>query len=304
MLNLVRLSALVAVSETGSITQAAARFQCTTPALSQQLAKLESDVGHQLLIRKSTGCQLTPAGQTLVDHAHGIFERIADAEEDLSRLSDFQTGRCVIGSFATAGIRLIPPVLARFQRLLPGVSVELQEVEPPGGLHMLASGEIDFALSHIYSHGAQPTVPESVVQEPISSEEILAVTGADTVLASVTEPIDWSALAEEPLICGPPDLADRVALEAIFALLELGKPRITHETANYDIAYRLAEENLGVALIPRMALWNSTGRVKAHKLRGPGFSRTITIAWRARYPTAPVIALRRLFKRAVASGIR
>lgn len=301
MLNLARLQALVAVSDTGSINRAAARLQYTTPALSQQLAKLENEVGHQLLVRKSTGCELTSAGRTLVGHARAIFERIADAEDDVAQLSGSHTGRCVIGSFATAGVRLVPPVLRRLQQLLPGVNIELLEIEPPGSLKALAEGKIDFAISHRYSHGPQPQVPSGVIEEPIIHDEILAVAGTDSRLASAIEPVEWPDVAKEPLICGPTDLADRIALEAVFSQLDLGQPHITHETANYDIATRLTEENLGVAFIPRMGLWSPAGRIKALQLREPEFSRLITIAWRERYTGATVVALRRLFKRAVAA---
>jgi DNA-binding transcriptional LysR family regulator len=300
MLNLVWLRALVTVSETGSINQAAAKLGYTTPALSQQLAKLESNVGHQLLLRKSYGCELTAAGQTLVSHAQGIFERIADAEDDIARLSDSQEGRCVIGCFATAGISLVPPVLRQLQQFLSGVSIELQEIEPPAGLKALADGKIDFAISHRYSHGEQVQVPAGVIEEPIGTDEILAVAGIGSRLASAAEPVDWVDLAKEPLVCGPPELADRIALEAVFEKLGLGAPHITHETANYEIAARLAEQNLGVAFIPRMGPWNPAARIKALRVHGPCLYRTITIAWRERYPTAPVVALRRLFKRAVA----
>jgi DNA-binding transcriptional LysR family regulator len=298
MLNLERLTALVAVEEAGSITQAASGLNVTAPALSQKLSKLERDVGHQLLIRKSTGCELTQVGRTLVQHARSIFELVSDAERDLARLSGFGAGRCVIGSFATAGVHLVPPVLAQFQKLLPGIVVELREFEPPNGLLALGEGRIDFTLSHIYSHGPQPVTPDGVVEEEIATEEILVLAGTQTRLASATGAIDWRVLAEEPLICGSPTLADRIALEGVFDKLGLGRPRVTYETSNYEIACRLAEENLGVALVPRMALMRSTGRATIHNLRPPGFRRTITIAWRDRYPTAPVTVLRRLFKRA------
>lgn len=302
MLDLGRLAALVAVSDAGSITRGAARLKFTAPALSQQLSKLESTLGTQLLIRKSTGCELTTAGQVLVQHARVIFECVAEAEEDLARLSDLHTERCVIGSFATAGVHLVPPVLAEFQRLLPGIRVELQELEPPEGLRALGAGEIDFTVSHIYSHGPEPVQPEGVVEEAIITEEILVVAGNRMSLAYVPDSCGWRDLVGQPLICGRAGLADRDALEAVFTELELGTPTVTHETSNYDIACRLAEENLGIALVPRMALLRPAGALSVRSLNKPGFHRTITIAWRDRYQTAAVMALRRLFKRVGGRG--
>ena len=61
----VRLAALVAVAEAGSITRAAERLGYTTPALSQQLAKLEREAGTALLVRHHRGTRLTGAGELL-----------------------------------------------------------------------------------------------------------------------------------------------------------------------------------------------------------------------------------------------
>ena len=83
MYDLTRLATLVAVSETGSINQAAARLGYTPPAVSQQLTKLEREVGMPLLVRSRRGVELTAAGQTLVEYARRIMETLDEARAAL-----------------------------------------------------------------------------------------------------------------------------------------------------------------------------------------------------------------------------
>ena len=98
MLDLGKLAGFVAVAETGSITRAADRLMITAPALSQQLSKLESSVGAQLLIRSNSGCELTAAGRALAGHARDILERADRGHTDVPRLAE---GNVAVQVFTT-----------------------------------------------------------------------------------------------------------------------------------------------------------------------------------------------------------
>jgi DNA-binding transcriptional LysR family regulator len=296
MLDLRRIAALIAVADTGSITQAANRLNFTPPAMSQQLAKLEKEIGSQLLIRRTNGCGLTPAGELLVKYGRDLLDQVGAVEDELALLSGNYAERCVIGSFATAGINIMPSVLSDLRGQFPGMKVQLVEMEPPDGLFAVAAGTIDFAVSHRYSGVQEPAVPEGVTEERIAEEEILVVVRERSGRPALPEPMTWPALSEQPLICGSPPMADRIALEATFESLGLGAPRVSYETANYDVALRLVEEDLGVALIPSMALPSGRAGTAVRRLTGPAFTRAITIAWRDGQPSAAVRVLRSLLR--------
>src|SRR3954471_21070648 len=124
-----RLAALVAVAEAGSITRAAARLGYTAPALSQQLAKLEREAGSELLVRTHRGARLTAAGEVLVTHARRALDEMDRARLELSQLRGLSGGRLRIGTFTTAGIHLLPPVLTAFRREHPEVELRVAEYE-------------------------------------------------------------------------------------------------------------------------------------------------------------------------------
>lgn len=80
-----RLALLVEVVEQGSITSAAELMMYTPSAVSQQLRKLEQEVGQPLLNRRSRGVVPTEAGQVLAGHARKIVEQMMAAQADLAR---------------------------------------------------------------------------------------------------------------------------------------------------------------------------------------------------------------------------
>ncbi|MEU7673123.1 LysR family transcriptional regulator, partial [Streptomyces huasconensis] len=137
-----RLAALIAVSEAGSITRAAERLGYTVPALSQQLAKLEREAGAALLVRHHRGARLTGAGELLAGHARRVLDEMERARHELARLAGLSGGRLRLGTFQTAGIHLLPPVLSAFRRAHPKVGLTVTDREPPTGVAAVAEGEV------------------------------------------------------------------------------------------------------------------------------------------------------------------
>lgn len=152
----VRLAALVAVAEAGSITRAAERLGYTPPALSQQLAKLEREAGTALLVRHHRGARLTGAGELLVARARRVLDELDRARHELARLTGLAGGTLRLGTFQTAGIQLLPPVLSTFRRAYPDVALSVAFHEPTAGITAVAAGEIDLALTHAYEPGEPP----------------------------------------------------------------------------------------------------------------------------------------------------
>lgn len=149
-----RLAALVAVAEAGSITRAAARLGYTAPALSQQLAKLEREAGATLLVRHHRGARLTAAGELLAGRARRVLDELDQARHELAQLAGLSGGRLRVGTFTTAGIHLLPPVLSAFRRAHPEVELAVADHEPPAGIAAVVAGEVDLALTHAYEPAA------------------------------------------------------------------------------------------------------------------------------------------------------
>lgn len=103
-----RLALLVEVVEQGSITAAADTMMYTPSAVSQQLRKLEQEVGQPLLNRRSRGVVPTEAGQVLAGHARKIVGQIRAAQSDLDQIAGLRRGSLTIGTFPTLAGSFLP----------------------------------------------------------------------------------------------------------------------------------------------------------------------------------------------------
>ncbi|NED31008.1 LysR substrate-binding domain-containing protein, partial [Streptomyces anulatus] len=74
-------------------------------------------------------------------------------------------GRLRVGTFTTAGIHLLPPVLSAFRRAHPEVELAVADYEPPAGIAAVVAGEVDLALTHAYEPAAAEPSPVGVLVE-------------------------------------------------------------------------------------------------------------------------------------------
>src|SRR4051812_24174918 len=132
-----------AVAHERSFSAAARALALTQPAVSQQVAALEKEVGAQLIDRRPGGMELTRAGAVLLTHADALAERLALAEAQVSELAG--PGRLRIGAFSSALAALVPRAVARLGAggaaapeilVVEGDSQALAERVRTGALHL------------------------------------------------------------------------------------------------------------------------------------------------------------------------
>lgn len=82
-----------------------------------------------------------------------VLDELDRAWHELARLTG---GTLRLGTFQTAGIQLLPPVLSAFRRAYPDVELSVAFHDPPDGITAVAAGEIDLALTHAYEPGGRP----------------------------------------------------------------------------------------------------------------------------------------------------
>ncbi|MEV5979415.1 LysR family transcriptional regulator [Streptomyces sp. NPDC052114] len=290
-----RLAALVAVSEAGSITRAAERLGYTVPALSQQLAKLEREAGTALLVRHHRGARLTGAGELLVGHARRVLDEMERARHELARLAGLSGGRLRVGTFPTAGIHLLPPVLSAFRRAHPDVELTVTGHEPPSGVTAVATGEVDLALTHTYEPADPVPLPAAVSAEPILVEELVLVTRPGHALSSGTSRLPLAELAGQPLISMAPDHPPRQAVER--ALARAGtSPAVLVGTPGYALVCALVSAGLGVAVVPEMVARTAVTPVGTRLLEPGDLRRTISVVHRTDEPNAAADSFRALLR--------
>ena len=248
MLDVKRMRILKEVADRGSFSAAAEALSYTQSAVSQQIAALEREAGTQLVTRGSRGIKLTEAGEALVRHADAILTRLADAEAELEAIAGLRGGRLRLAAFPTVGATLMPLAIARFRDRHPDIELTVRQLEPEDSLPLLKCGEIDIALTiepnELDGDGLDTTF---LLQDPM-----FAALPLDHPLAHKSR-VKLKDLAGDAWI-GTTDACSCGALVRNHCIRMGFEPQITFESDDYMAIQGLIAADVGVALIPSLAL--------------------------------------------------
>lgn len=152
-----RLPLLLTVQREGGIVAAADVLRMSASAVSQQIRKMEEEVGLDLIERTPSGAILTPAGMILAQSAERIESELSDASRALSPMAGHVSGIVDIGSFQTLIMSVLVPFLGELSRSAPGIELCLSEVEETPAMAALRAGRIDIlALERDATPGPAP----------------------------------------------------------------------------------------------------------------------------------------------------
>ena len=251
MLNLGRLKVLSEVVSKGSFSAAAESLSYTQSAVSQAIARLESETGATLVVRDRRGVRPTPAGATLVTHAEEIFGRVEAAEADLAAVLGVRSGRLRVASFPSAGATLMPLAVAAFRASYPGISLTLAEGEPEEMAPRLKAGEFDLALLFQFS-GVRERPGTGLRSTKLLDDPMHVALPAEHPLAR-KRALRLVDLRDQQWV--QTSAASPCARHVVRSCLAAGfEPYVAFESDDYDTVQGLVAAGVGVALIPRLAL--------------------------------------------------
>ena len=147
-----QLRYFVCVAEELHFGRAAERLGMAQPPLSQQIRKLEEDLGATLFHRTSRSVSLTQTGQTLLTEARGILGQISSARELVTRHSEGYVGRLNLGATGPALDTFLPPILQRFRSSYPDTTISLHEQRSDEQLQGLRDGRLDIGFLRLFDH--------------------------------------------------------------------------------------------------------------------------------------------------------
>jgi DNA-binding transcriptional LysR family regulator len=273
------LAALQAVAETGSFRGAATRLGYTQSAISQQIATLERLVGMRLVERPGgpRPVSLTDAGRLVLRHADAIIARFKAAQADVSALSEGGSGSLRVGTFQSAGARILPELVRRFAESCPGVGVHLTEsASDPELLAHVERGDLDLA----FSMSPLPEGPFEVVE--LMRDHWVLLVPAGSPLALRDDPPTLREIAELPLIAARL-CRSRTYLDAHFRRRGLDPTYVFHSDENNTV-HGLVAAGAGIALLPSLAVDPNDDRVVAVEIESRVPPRVIALVWhRDRY---------------------
>lgn len=246
MASLRALECLVAVADSGSITQAALLLHSSQPAVSHQLASLERETRTVLLRREPRGVKLTPAGRAAVADARRAIEAAASAVRSARAAGQAAGGVLRLACAQSLTVPLLAAVIRQWHRRYPEVAITLREsTSMDEALGLVDSDEVDVAMLTAPSAG-------HFTITALAEEEIVLTAPTGHVLAE-RPAVRLEDLDGAPLIHFTPDNGLSVWLDQSFARAGV-HPETVMRTSVTAVAPQLAAAGLGIAVCPVSAV--------------------------------------------------
>jgi DNA-binding transcriptional LysR family regulator len=274
-MDLRQLRSLVALAEERSFTRAATKLLVAQPALSQQIAKLEAELGLPLVDRTTRRVAMTEAGERLVEHARRVLKEVEVAQEELADLAGVRSGRLTIGASQTVGGFDLLGVLAEFHRRYPAVDLAVREDLSMSLADQLRADELDLAF--LTGPGEPPI--EALELHVVSREDLVAVLSEDHPLAGrrALRVGDLEAHAIVTFRYGA-TIRRRLTEAAARAGFDL---RVAFETNEVSRMRAMAAAGMAVAILPRSDAEGPGAPIEAVEIDERGFVHTVYLSSRA-----------------------
>ncbi|WFE99287.1 LysR family transcriptional regulator [Micromonospora sp. WMMD964] len=252
-LDLRRLRFLRELEERGTLAAVAAALGYSPSTVSQQLARLEREVGVRLLDKAGRGVRLTDAGQLLAQHARVLLSAAEAAQADLAALGGDVRGTVRAGGLQSAARRLLIPAVARLRTEHPQVRVEIFELELEQSLPGLRLGTVDLVIGDEYDSHPRPRPAglrfTLLLEEPLRivlpAAHPLARSGGPVAVADLRADI-WAASAE--------GTGHHAMVVGTCRALGGYEPDLRHRSNDADVQLELVRAATAVALMPALTL--------------------------------------------------
>ncbi|MDQ3341585.1 MAG: LysR family transcriptional regulator [Myxococcota bacterium] len=282
-MNFERLRTFRALSESLHFRKTADKLHISQSAVSQQISKLEDELGVMLLERIGRRTFLTPAGKILVDEAGKVLAAVERAGEAVRAFGVGDIDRVRLGASTTPGVYIVPAALGAFRTALPLVQLTFR---------IANSAEIEQALVH-------NDLDLGVVGEDIAHEELFQVAIGEDEIIAVTAPalasrkrLRASDLEKLPLLARETGSATRRYVDAGLAKIGL-KLKAAFELPSPEAQVRAAAAGLGLAFVSRHVAVSdlSAKRLVTVRVEGLRLVRPITAAYHRDKRVTPAMQL-------------
>jgi DNA-binding transcriptional LysR family regulator len=281
------LSSFLTVAELGSMTDAAVSLGLSGPAISQQMARLEADLGVVLFNRSRNGVELTPAGEELRLRSQTVIGAVTDIRSAVQQRSASQQAPIRLEAFPSASVYLLPHVLKELRRLKSGVPISLVSLSDANLFGRVNAGEVDLSIGYDYDF-VSIQAPASLVVEELGRDRFDVLLPKSHRLAA-KRAISLRDLQDEDWVLFPP--ATMFTESVLGACAKAGfSPRTMFEVSDYQVVEVLVAAGAGVSLWPRMVT-NSLPKkgLAVRPLLRTDFGRNVFVSYRRTFDRSRVV---------------
>ena len=267
-----QLRYVVAVARTGNFSRAAESCHISQPSLSQQIQKLEDELGERLFDRLRKHAKLTPAGERFLPRAIRVLEEMDAATREAREANDLDHGRVTVGVLPTIAPYLLPRLITTFSARYPGVQVVIHEDTTARVPELAAACEVDIAIASL------PLQDDRFVVKELFEEELLLALPPDHRLVKKKKIVS-ADLQEEKFILMKEGhcLGDQVLH---FCHRRDFHPQVSCRSAQMETVQSLVHSGMGISLVPQMAVQEGRDTKPVYRsLAEPSPRRSIVAFW-------------------------
>lgn len=267
-----QLRYVAAIARAGTFSRAAERCHVAQPSLSQQVRKLEEELGVRLFDRMKRQARLTPQGVAFLKRAETILAEVEAAKSEAADAENLLTGTLSLGVLPTIAPYLLPRMVESFAARFPGIQIVIQEDTTARLARATLAREVDFSIVSL------PFGDDRLEALPLFTEELLLALPPGHQLAK-RRAIPAAELEGESLIVMKEGhcLGDQVLN---FCDLRQARPRVGFRSSQLETIRAMVKAGLGLSLVPEMAVTDASAASPVYRrLEEPRPRRDIVAVW-------------------------
>jgi LysR family hydrogen peroxide-inducible transcriptional activator len=246
-----QLRYVCAIADTGSFSRAAERCQVAQPSLSQQILKLEEDLGAKLFDRLGRSIRLTEAGRAFLPHARSILIQMETARSSVADKYADLRGSVAVGVIPTIAPYLMPRYTTAFAKKYPEAKLRIVEETTPILIENLRGLSIDLAIL------ALPLRHKELELFPLRTEPLFVVLPKNHPRAA-SESLALKDLRGESFVMLRDGHCFRDLSIAACTHARV-TPRIAFESGQFSSLFGMVAAGVGISLVPEMAIDRNAG---------------------------------------------
>lgn len=274
-----QLEYFVAAAETGGFSRAAERCNVAQPSLSQQILKLEKEIGHPLFDRLGRKVALTDVGRQLLPRAHAVLDELQNIKLGIQTEIQEGYGILAVGFIPTVAPFVLPRVIRRFSQDFPNATLEVHEGLTGELIQKIIEAELDVGITSLPIH-SKLIHTEELLTEPllVASTQKYDIVSRASLLVKELDGFPFIALSE--VHC----LGEQVQSFCYQQDLDLN---IVCHTSQLTTVQNCVALGLGVSLVPQaLAISDHSDQIVYRPISDTAPQRKIAAATHAKRHTS------------------